>query len=304
MKSIKVILILIFPALLLSQAGDIFSGSRAWYHLEKQIELGPRYPGSPGHKKIQKMLMENGQALGDTVIVQPFTGWNPYAKTFVPLNNIIVRYHPEKARRIMLSAHYDTRPVADLDPDYSRRDQPILGANDGGSGVAILLTLMELLKENPPSIGLDLIFWDGEDMGRPQHNHEFCQGSRYYAGNIILPKAQEGIVLDMVGDADLTLYYEYYSMQHHPALMEKIWKLANELGYGHIFIPEIKSYVYDDHVPLNEIGGISTINIIDFAYPNKNHNVWHTHDDTPEYCSPYSLEVVGNVLLHWLRQQK
>jgi glutaminyl-peptide cyclotransferase len=297
-------LILLFPLLLFGENSEFFSGNSAWRYLEMQLELGPRNPGSEGHRKIQELLIQYGKDFADTVVVQPFTGWNPYPGEAAALKNIIVRYHPEKSRRILLSAHYDTRPVADHDPELSRRNEPILGANDGGSGVAVLLTLMELLSKNPPAIGVDIAFWDGEDMGRPQHNHEFCQGSRYYASNIIAPKPQEGILLDMVGDAELTLYYEYFSMRYHPALMQNIWKLADELGFGDIFIPKVEAYVYDDHVPLNEIGGIPTINIIDFAYPNKDYNVWHTHDDTAEYCSSYSLETVGTVVLKWLRQQR
>lgn len=280
-----------------------FDGNHAYEYLESQTQMGPRNPGSNSHQQIQNWLIDLGKAYGDTVIVQDFQGRDPFNKTDVPLKNILVRYKPDATRRVMLSAHYDTRPVADQDPDPQKQKQPIPGANDGASGVAVLLETMTILKDHPLSVGVDIMFWDGEDLGRPNHPEEFCQGSRYYAYHPIGPVPFEGILLDMIGDAELTIYFESYSLQYHPDLMHYLFDMADDLGFGDIFIPQLQTAVYDDHVPLNLIADIPTVDLIDFHYPNTYENYWHTHEDSADKCSPASLEAVGTVIINYLENR-
>jgi len=280
-----------------ARAEPVFDGQKAFDYLLYQTDMGPRNPGSPGHRTCLKWLVQKGELLADTVIIQRFTGFDPYGNPEIPMANVIYRYRPDDKRRIMISAHWDTRPVADLDPFDPHR--PILGANDGASGVAVLVHMAELLNKFPPKTGIDLAFWDGEDLGRPSHPEEFAQGSSFYSRNQIEPVPQKGILIDMIGDADLKIYYELYSLKFAPKLVAEIWNIARKMGYSDIFIPLQGPMVYDDHVPLSE-RGIPTINIIDFQYPRPGVNYWHTHEDTPDKCSPESLEIVGSVLIKWI----
>ncbi len=278
-----------------------FDGDTAFSYLLIQTDMGPRNPGGPGHQKCIQWLSEMGDKWADSVVTQNFTGFNPYSADAIPMTNVIFRFHPDKPNRIMFSAHFDTRPVADY--DRVNRDKPIPGANDGASGVAVLVHLAERLSECPPSVGVDIAFWDGEDLGRPDHPEEFCQGSRFYSQNPVKPLPQKGILIDMIGDADFKIFYELYSLQFAPTLTKEIWDVAKKAGYADVFISKPGPMVYDDHVPLSQ-GGIPTVNIIDFQYPNTWDNYWHTHEDTPDKCSPESLEIIGEVLLKWLFAQE
>jgi glutaminyl-peptide cyclotransferase len=278
-----------------------FDGEKAFDYLLAQTDMGPRNPGSSGHRACLNWLVKMGNNWADTVVVQPFTGFDPLGDDEIPMFNVLYRYKSEETNRVMISGHWDTRPRADY--AQTRQSEPILGANDGASGVAVLVHLAELLHKNPPSIGVDLAFWDGEDLGRPDHPEEFCQGSRYYSKNNIKPIPQKGIVIDMIGDAELEIYYELYSLKFAPKRVMEIWDIAHRLGFGDVFIPRQGPMVYDDHVPLSE-AGIPTINIIDFQYPGPWTNYWHTHEDTPDKCSPESLEIIGKVLVEWLCSQE
>ncbi|MCK5519745.1 MAG: M20/M25/M40 family metallo-hydrolase [Candidatus Marinimicrobia bacterium] len=273
---------------------------RAYKDLLTQCNFGPRYSGTEGYEKMKEWLSKEAQSYSDTIIFQNFTERNPFTKNKMPHTNIIARLNPHKTPRLLLSAHYDTRPVADMDPDILKREEAILGANDGASGVAVLLEIMRVLKESGKKPAVDFIFWDAEDMGRSGRSYEFCLGSRYYANNIITPRPVEGILLDMIGDSELKIYYEDYSMHYHPGLMVDLWNIAADRGYGDIFIPKIKTAVYDDHVPLNQIANIPSVDIIDFNYPNEMENYWHTHEDKPENCSAESLGIIADVVLNYI----
>ncbi len=299
--SLKRLIWFVSSCSLLQAATPSFDGNRAFTYLTIQTDMGPRNPGSGGHAACIQWLMETGEKWADTVVTQEFTGYNPYGPDNVSLTNVIYRFQPKNPERVMLSAHFDTRPVADL--DRFRRNEPILGANDGASGVAVLVHLAQILAQFPPAIGVDIAFWDGEDMGRPDYPEEFCQGSRYYSQTPLEPVPHRGILIDMIGDSELQIFYELYSLRFAPELTKEIWDTAKKAGYADVFIPKHGPMVYDDHVPLSE-GGIPTVNIIDFQYPDARRNYWHTHEDTPDKCAPESLQCIGDVLLMWLYGQE
>jgi len=190
----------------------------------------------------------------------------------------------------MLCAHWDCRPRSENDPDSSKRNLPVAGANDGASGTAILLELGRLFKENPPPIGVDIILFDGEDWGLNGKQTGWFLGSTFFAENLGGYRPRAGILLDMVGDKDLAIYREGYSDKYASEINDYIWKVAGEIGAA-AFKNSVKPTVSDDHVPLLS-HGIRAIDIIDFEYPS-----WHTQGDTPDKCSPGSLREVGDVLV-------
>jgi Zn-dependent M28 family amino/carboxypeptidase len=174
------------------------------------------------------------------------------------------------------------------------------GANDGASGTAVLLELLAYVRDLPSRAGVDVIFWDAEDMGIAGTGAYFCQGSEYYARHPLAPAPQKGILIDMIGDHDLRIPVEVFSMQYAPGLVREVWDIAGKWGYRQIFPRRVEYEVMDDHVPLNRIAGIRTINLIDFHYTLRGRNIWHTIDDLPAYCSPESLRIVADVLMSWL----
>jgi glutaminyl-peptide cyclotransferase len=284
-----------------TQAGTVssivvpaFSGREAFRFLSAQTDLGPRNPGSKGHERCLAYLEETLVRLADTVRLQPFS--HPgYEGTTLQLTNVIASFKPESPARILLCAHWDTRPRADRDQNPRRRDEPIIGANDGASGVAVLLQLATLLTAYPPSIGVDILLFDGEDYGREGDTGNYLLGSRHFASTASRTSVPRfGILLDMVGDAALEIPREGYSVRYAPDIVNTIWSTARGLGITE-FVDYLGAEIIDDHLPLNEVG-IRTVNIIDFDYPDPTHRYWHTHDDTPDKCSPESLEAVGTVV--------
>ncbi len=276
--------------------GTEFDSARAWEYLQKQCSFGPRPPGSKAHRKCLDYLEMELKKYSSSVQRQSFLGVNPVSGETYTMHNLIAGFWPERSRRVMLCAHWDTRPWADRDPDPANRDQPILGANDGASGVAILLEIARCLAEEDPGIGVDVVLFDGEDMGREGHLDEYCLGSHWYARHLRFPLPEAVVLLDMVGDADLRIAQELYSRMTSPELLSEIFAVAEQLGES-AFDPRPGHAVYDDHVALlNE--GIQAVNLIDFDF-----DYWHTVKDVPEYCSPESLGTVGRVVLTWLYQR-
>lgn len=270
-----------------------FDGERAFGHLVAQCDLGPRPPGSEALAELREMIGalagENGLAVAELC----FEAVNPLTGEKVELCNVVVSAGPSGGERLWLGAHYDTRPVADHDPDPGQREEPILGANDGASGVAVLMHLMEIFGERPPPAGVDLIFFDGEDSGVPGEPRTFCLGSARLAatwrdfGNPLANGTPRGlIVLDMVGREGLTIHQEGYSMRGAPGLTRQVFQRAAVLGLD-AFVPDRGPVVFDDHVPFLE-AGIPAIDLIDFDYPQ-----WHTLADRPDACSAESLRQVG-----------
>ncbi len=281
-------------------AAQEFSADSAWVFLERQVAFGPRNPGSDGHRACKQFLVKTLQRFTPHVQEQQFMHYDAVNRKSFLLTNVIARFQPDNPDRILLCAHWDTRPRADRERDPAKRQQPILGANDGASGVAVLLEIARLLAISPVPIGVDIVLFDGEDYGREGHLEEYFLGSRYFARNNRSFYPRYAILVDMVGDANLQLPMEGYSYQKVPEVVNRVWQLGAQLGYGE-FQNTIGYYVNDDHVILNE-HGIPTINIIDFFYPDESHRYWHTLEDTPDKCSPRSLKVVGDVLWQLLQE--
>lgn len=288
------------------QQAPYFDGERAFKLLEDQVALGPRDNGSEGHLAMQNYLQKYLEPLAHAIKVQRVEQQHPYEDRPLVITNYLARFSPGQARRILLLAHYDTRPYADQDPNPANRTTPVPGANDGASGVAVLLHLAELLSLEAPAIGVDLLFLDAEDIGRSGDPRSFALGSQAFAIDMadLLGghRPRYAVLLDMVGDINLNLPIEYYSQQAAPQVVRRIWNLARELGYSQ-FEHEIGPAIYDDHVPLIE-AGIPAVDIIDMDYPDSQASYWHTLEDTPDKCSPESLAAVGTVIATLIYQER
>jgi hypothetical protein len=279
-----------------------FDGDHAFRFLTRQTDFGPRNPGSPGQAACLRYFLSTLSGLADTTRAQPFQAAG-YDGERLELTNVIASFRPAEEHRLLLCAHWDTRPRAEFDEDRTRRDRPILGANDGASGVAVLLELASLMKHAPPPIGVDIVLFDGEDFGKEGDHDLYLLGSRHYARSVQPGETPRfGIVLDMVGDAFLEIPKEKNSLRLAPDVVNLIWNTARQLGIPQ-FVDDPGEEVLDDHIPLNE-AGIPTADLIDFNYPDQTHRFWHTHQDTPDHCSAESLEAVGTVVTHVVYGQR
>ena len=272
-----------------------FDEQRAFSYLTAQTDFGPRNPGSAGHEQCLEYLATEMKKSADVVNLQHFTHTG-YDGTAIKMTNIIASFNVQSTTRILLLAHWDTRPRADQDKNPKKQNRPILGANDGASGVAVLLEIARHLKETPPSVGIDILFDDGEDYGKESDLDNYFLGARYFATH--LPTGYRpafGILLDMVGDKDLEIDREQNSVVAARDIVDLVWSTARALGVTQF--SNLDQYVTDDHIPLNE-AGIKTIDIIDLHYPDISNRYWHTTEDTPDKCSPESLGAVGKVLMY------
>ncbi len=274
-----------------------FSGIRAMELLTAQCDLGTRIPGSEGNRQLREMILDLARKNGFKAQTLCFEATDPMSGAPVQVCNVVVSTGDLQGQRLWLGAHYDTRPVCDRDADPELRSTPLTGANDGASGVAVLLHLMEILGGNPPPQGVDFLFFDGEDSGLSGDPGGFCLGSRQLAatcrdfGNPLSQGTPRGlIVLDMVGKKDLQIPMEAYSLVNAPEWTESVFERAEQLGLP-AFVKQRGPAIYDDHVPFLEIG-IPAVDLIDFDFPQ-----WHTTGDTPEVCSAASLEEVGLLVL-------
>jgi glutaminyl-peptide cyclotransferase len=257
-----------------------FDSSRAYADVQTQVAFGPRIPGTEGHEQIREWIGSELESAGWVVEVQQTERMNH------PIYNIIAKRGAESPQ-IILGAHYDTRMFADHDPTPGRQAEPVPGANDGASGVAVLLELARTLPEETQPVWL--VFFDAEDNGNIE-GWDWILGSRAFAEEIpIEPRAV--VIVDMIGDADLNIYLEKNS---NIAIRTEIWSTAEALGYGDKFINEEKFSMLDDHTPFLE-AGIPAVDIIDFDYP-----YWHTTQDTPDKVSAESLHAVGDTLYNWI----
>lgn len=267
-------------AFLTPATSEPFDGQRALEHVEKQVAFGPRTVGSSGHAKVQEWMRAELSA----------SGWDTRIQSAEmlghPIQNVIA-YRGDGQPKIILAAHYDTRMVADNDPDPAKMTDPVLGANDGASGVAVLLELGRVLPKE--SLPIWLVFFDAEDNGRIE-GWDWILGSRAFVDELVF-RPEAVVIVDMVGDADQNIYIERNS---NPELVKEIWDIAAELGYEKNFIPETKYSILDDHIPFLQ-AGIPAIDIIDFDYP-----YYHTANDTVDKVSAESLATVGNTLQEWI----
>jgi hypothetical protein len=284
-------LALILPALLFlagSCARNEPDGARALARVTHQVAAGPRIPGTPGHTAIAEWIVSECTRLGGKVERQCATD----STLGRPLEfcNLIARFGPADGRRIAMLAHWDSRDHSDQDPDPRHRSDPVPGANDGGSGVAVLLEVAEMMRRTPPPCGVDLVFVDAEDQGRNEAPNEFCIGARYYAAHLGSGDARPvaAFVFDMVGDRDLGIWPEQQSMDRASNLVGIVLAAAHATG-ARDFHDTPRYTLTDDHLPLLD-AGLPAVDIIDFDYP-----AWHTHLDLPDQVSARSLAEVSRV---------
>ena len=281
-----------------------FDGEQAMAYARAQLEFGPRVPGTEGHRRAGDWIVARMRERAETVVEQRWTHVTQRGDT-LPMRNILARIRPDVDQRVLYVAHWDTRPVADRDRNLGARQQPIPGANDGASGVALLIALADALKKTPPSVGVDLLFVDGEDYGSFDNpdNPDVLIGSRYFAEHLPSPDYRPlfGVVWDMVGDRDLNIYQEGHSVSAAPEVVARVWQTAKELGHSEYFLSEVGTTITDDHLPLIR-KGLRVIDVIDIDYgpPIEDGTVpavtyHHTMEDTVDKISARSLQIVGDV---------
>lgn len=284
----------------------LFNGDSAYYFVEKQVSFGPRVPGTNAHAKCANWLVDKLSNYSDTVIIQTFK-----ARTYdgVTRNgkNIIASFNPESKSRILLMSHWDSRPFADYCEDSSKHDSPIDGANDGASGVAVLLEMARQFKLEKPEIGIDIILFDLEDWGPPTQlelskTEYWGLGAQYWSKNphIYGYSARFGILLDMVGTQNPVFPREYFSQQHAGFVMDIVWGYAEDLGYNEYFVNRQGSPINDDHYFVNTIAKIPSIDIIHLDRDTSNQSFfehWHTINDNMENIDKSTLKMVGHVVM-------
>jgi glutaminyl-peptide cyclotransferase len=274
-----------------TSASTGFNGAAAYDYAKAQVDFGPRVPGTPAAKKAGDWIISQMRARADTVIVQSFTYTTADGKK-LQLRNILARFRPELKERVLYLTHWDSRPISESAVTEAEKKMPVPGANDGASGVGMFVALGDVLKKKKPTVGVDLLFTDGEDYGQfgpPQV--DVLIGAKYFATHLPSPdyKPLFGVLWDMIGDKDLRIPYEMISFQQAPEVVSRVWQTAADLGYGNIFVQESGGEVIDDHVPLLN-AGLRVIDVIDLTYPPH-----HTPQDTMDKISAKSLATVGDV---------
>ncbi len=293
-------------------ATNPLDAQRAYGYLQEICALGSRKSGSPGMAKQQALVQAHFEKLGGKVSYQRFLANNPLGGDKVPMANMLVEWHPERKDRVLLCAHYDTRPLPDRDLDpVKRQNGPFIGANDGGSGVALLMELAHFMKDLKGPVGVDFLLVDGEELVYQEKRDPYFLGTIWFAQKYVKEppdhKYRWGVVLDMVGDRDLQIYQEQFSNTWHDTrpLVRQIWGTAARLGVDE-FVPRIGYFVQDDHFPLRNSAKIPTCDLIDFvdASGHSPPNYWHTTGDNLQRCTGSSLAKVGWVILEWLKSQE
>ncbi len=284
-----------------------FNADSAYSYIEVQLAFGPRVPGSDAHTQCARYLENKMKDYADTVIVQAFKA-RAFNGEVLRGKNIIASFDPENKKRMLLSAHWDSRPFADHDPDVEVHNIPIDGANDGASGVGVLIEMARQFSMQSPSIGVDIILFDLEDYGPPQGAQNYAGedfwglGSQFWSNNPHKTnyRARYGILLDMVGVKDATFMQEGFSMMYAPTKVKKVWDMAEKLGYEKHFPREKGGYITDDHYYVNTIIDIPTINIIHLNPESINGSFfphWHTLNDNLDHIDKNTLGIVGEVVL-------
>lgn len=280
-----------------------FSADSAYQFIQAQVDFGPRVPNTYGHVETRKFLEKKlrGYAGNSSVFSQEFQSPS-YSGDMLKMANIIAAFNPTASDRIMLCAHWDTRPRAD--EDTARTADYIPGADDGGSGVGVLLELARIFADNPPPLGVDIVLFDGEDYGTQGDLANYFLGSRYWSKNPPVPgySPRFGVLLDMVGAENAQFPKESYSMTYAPNLVNELWKIAEEKGYGDFFLDKPGVAIQDDHKIVSENTDIPVINIIHHYNTAEGGssvfgNHWHTHQDDMPIISKETLQAVGDVML-------
>jgi len=281
-----------------------FSSDSTFLFVQQQLDFGARVPGTSAQQKCATYFEQKLKNYGATVVSQK-TNVVVYNGKSVPCINVIASYNPNVKRRLMICTHWDSRPFADQDD--SATSKPILAADDGASGSAILLEIARQLQQKNPEIGVDLVFLDVEDFGQPEYELDqkqgdfYCLGTQYWCKNPHVPnyRAENGILLDMVGAKGATFTYEGVSMQYAPEFMKQVWKNAAVLGYGNFFLKEITDQIIDDHYYINQMAKIPTVDIISRTYSTRSGfpKHWHTHEDNMSIIDKQTLQAVGETVL-------
>ena len=267
--------------------------------MKTQLDFGPRVPGTEAHRKTGDWITAQMRQRADTVMEQRWNHVTAKGDT-LPLRNIFARFRPQATTRILYVTHWDSRPVSDQAEDPAKRALPVPGANDGASGVGLFIALGDVLKTTPPTVGVDLLFVDGEDYGTfGPPDVDVLLGSTYFAANLRTGyQPIFGVLFDMIGDADLQIPQEGNSVERAPEVVSRVWETAAKLGYQTIFPPRVGSSVTDDHMPLLD-KGLRVIDVIDLDYlgppGGSKPNYHHTPDDTLDKVSAQSLKIVGDV---------
>jgi glutaminyl-peptide cyclotransferase len=288
-----------------SRSSTGFNGAAAYQYAGAQVAFGPRIPGTPAAKAAGDWIIAQMQSRGAQVVVQSFDYKTATGKV-VPMRNILARYRPELADRILYVTHWDSRPFSTGQCclvgaiTEAEKKMPVPGANDGASGVGMFIALGDLLKKTKPNVGVDLLFTDGEDygdFGPPEV--DVLVGAKYFAEHLPSPNYRPlfGVLWDMIGDRDLRIPQEGYSINQAPEVVQRVWDVAAELGYANVFVPEAGYSITDDHTPLLA-AGLRVIDVIDLTYPRH-----HTPQDTMDKLSAKSLGIVGDVAAALIARQ-
>jgi hypothetical protein len=292
----------------------VFIADSAYTYIKAQVDFGPRVPNTQSHAQCADYLFGKLKSFADTAMVQSFNV-KAFDGTILHAKNIFGSFNPDVQKRVLLCAHWDSRPFADHDPDASLHNKPIDGANDGASGVGLLLEMARLMMKDKPGIGVDIIFFDVEDYGPPKDHpasgiqDQYGLGSQYWSKYPHDPNyaATYGILLDMVGAADAKFYMEGFSLEYASGVVKKVWNAGVKAGYSDYFLFETVSYIDDDHKYINEIAGIPTIDIIHLDPKSQNGSFfeyWHTTGDNLSVIDKQTLKAVGQTLMNVIYQEK
>jgi hypothetical protein len=288
----------------------VFDADSAYHYTKTQVDFGPRVPNSKAHEACGDYLIQEMTRFGGQLTVQKtdITAWDGKV---LKARNIIASFNPESTTRILLLAHWDCRPWSDNDPNPANRMKPVDGANDAASGVAVLMEIARQLQAQKPTVGVDILFTDMEDYGEPawykgeKTEDSWCLGTQYWAKNPHVPgyHARYGILLDMVGAPNATFPKEGYSMNYASHVVEKVWNEAKANGFDTYFIEKQGGMITDDHLPVNQLIGVPTIDIIHYN-DNGFGNYWHTQDDTMRNIDKATLKAVGQTVLGVIYKEK
>jgi hypothetical protein len=278
-----------------------FDAKRSMDYLDTICKIGPRISGSDGMKRQQELLKKHFEAHGARVELQSFTARQESQAQPVEMANLVASWHPDRPRRVILCAHYDTRPIADQEPDPRKWREPFVSANDGGSGVALLMELAHHMKALPTHVGVDFVLFDGEEYIFNADRDRYFFGSRHFADayrrGALKQRYVAAVLLDMIAGKNARFPAEQNSLFRAGALVQDLWRIAAELGCR-AFEDRVGPSVLDDHLALNEVG-IPAVDIIDFDYPH-----WHRLSDVPANCSADSIAQVARVLVVWVQRVK